>query len=70
MTPLDPDLSAQDKAMSGTNGTLEITGMSNNAMTVTWKAAGAVTFARLYVSEGTRSGLVLASRDMTYQSGG
>lgn len=57
------------RALTGTNGTLEITNMTGNSMTVTWRSGLQVSYARLYVSEGNGTGLVLAAKDMTYSNG-
>ncbi|WP_304225501.1 beta-1,3-glucanase family protein [Gracilinema caldarium] len=64
---LEQDLAA--RALTGTNGTLEITNMTGNAMTVTWKSGVQVSYARLYVSEGNGTGLVFAAKDMNYSNG-
>lgn len=57
------------RSVSGANGTVDVTGMSGNAMTVTWNSGSQVSYARLYVSEGNGAGLVLASQDMNYADG-
>lgn len=60
---------AEGRALSGSNGTLEITGMTNTSMTVAWKSGVQISYARLYVSEGNGTGLVLAAKDMNYSNG-
>jgi len=57
------------RAVTGANGTIEVTGMSGTSMTVTWNAGTQVSYAKLFVSEGNGAGLVLASQDMNYSAG-
>ncbi len=55
--------------VSGTNGSITVSGMTGNALTVSYSPGSEKNYARLYVSEGNGTGLVLASQDMTYSSG-
>lgn len=55
--------------VSGPNGTIYITEMSNNSLTVTYTPDSDITSARLFVSEGNGIGLVLASQQMDNQAG-
>ena len=55
--------------VSGTNGSITVSGMTGNALTVSYSPGSEKNYARLYVSEGDGTGLVLANQDMTYSSG-
>ena len=55
--------------VSGSNGTVTVSDMSNGNMKVTYNAGSQKNFARLYVSEGNGMGLVLANADMQYSNG-
>lgn len=55
--------------VTGPNGTIYITEMTNSSLTVSYTPESNLTFAKLFISEGDGMGLVLASQDMNYQSG-
>jgi hypothetical protein len=55
--------------VSGTNGTVTVSGMTSCSLTVSYSPGSEKNYARLYVSEGNGSGLVLANQDMIYSSG-
>ncbi|MBO6176868.1 MAG: RICIN domain-containing protein [Treponema sp.] len=55
-------------ALSGENGTVEVSGMSNGSLTVSY-TSNPLYYARLFVSEGNGAGIVLANRDMNYSNG-
>jgi len=57
------------RALTGANGSIDVTGMSGTNMTVTYNAGSQLSYARLYVSEGNGLGLVLAAKDMNYSGG-
>ncbi|WP_165910441.1 RICIN domain-containing protein [Treponema sp. J25] len=61
-----PDLS---RAITGPNGSIDVTGMTGTSMTVTYNAGSQISSAKLYVSEGNGTGLVLAAREMNYSGG-
>jgi beta-glucanase (GH16 family) len=73
MATLDSNLPAADsdssRAVTGSNGSIDVTNMTGTNMTVTYNAGTRLTFARLYVSQGNGTGLVLANKDMTYNNG-
>lgn len=54
--------------VSGSNGSVDVSGMSNSSITFTYSSSQ-ISYARLFVSEGNGSGLVLANRDMNYSNG-
>jgi hypothetical protein len=56
-------------AVSGTNGSITVNGMTNCNLTVSYAPGSQKNYARLYVSEGNGAGLVLANQDMAYSSG-
>jgi beta-glucanase (GH16 family) len=56
-------------AVSGSNGSIDVTGMSGTSLTVSYTAGSQLNYARVYVSEGNGTGLVLAAKDMNYSSG-
>src|SRR5574344_959655 len=69
---ISTDASSSDvarTAVSGTNGTVNVTGMSGTSMTLSYSAGSQKNYARLYVSEGNGTGLVLANQDMSYSGG-
>jgi len=55
--------------LTGTNGSVTVSGMSSSSLTVTYSPGSQKNYARLYVSQGNGTGLVLANKDMTYSSG-
>jgi beta-glucanase (GH16 family) len=55
--------------ISGTGGSITVNGMTNCNLTVSYAPGSQKNYARLYVSEGNGTGLVLANQDMTYVSG-
>ncbi len=62
-------LGSGERALTGANGSIEVTGMTGTSMTVTYNAGTQLSYARLYVSEGNGLGLVLAAKDMNYSNG-
>jgi hypothetical protein len=56
-------------SITGANGTISVSGMTGASLTVSYTAGKQLASARLYVSEGNGSGLVLASKDMNYSNG-
>lgn len=60
---------AGERALTGANGSIDVTGMTGTGMTVTYNAGSQLAYARLYVSEGNGTGLVLAAKDMNYSGG-
>ena len=62
-------VAASDLTLSGANGSIEISGMSGGALTVTYSPGHAATWCRLYLSEGNGAGLVLAAQPMSYAGG-
>lgn len=54
---------------TGSSGNVSVTGMQNGNLTVSYNAGSQKTYARLFVSEGNGSGLVLANQNMTYSGG-
>lgn len=72
MTTLDTagsDGTKTSRALTGPNGSIDVTGMAGTNMTVTYNAGSQLSYARLYVSEGNGTGLVLAAKDMNYSGG-
>lgn len=65
----DAGIGSAGRALTGTNGMLEISGMTGNSMTVAWKSPSPVTSATFYASEGNGTGLVFAAKPMTYAAG-
>src|SRR5574344_2739334 len=55
--------------VSGTNGSVDVTNMTGNNLTITYSPGSQKNYARLYVSEGNGTGLVLANADMSYSGG-
>lgn len=58
-----------ERAITGANGSVDVTGMTGTGLTVSYNAGTQLSYARLYVSEGNGTGLVLAARDMNYSGG-
>lgn len=56
-------------AIGGPNGSIDVNGMTENSLTVSYYPGDEFTFVRLYVSEGNGEGLVLAAQDMNYSDG-
>lgn len=65
----DENSSAARTAYSGTNGSISATGMTNTSLTVSYSPGSQKNYARLYVSQGNGTGLVLANQDMNYSGG-
>lgn len=55
--------------LSGSNGSVVISGMSGSSLTVSYNAGKQLSSATLYLSEGNGTGLVLASKPMNYSAG-
>lgn len=60
---------AESRSVTGSNGTISVSGMTGTSLTVSYTAGKQLSYARLFVSEGNGSGLVLASKDMNYSNG-
>jgi hypothetical protein len=63
------DIAAPDIVLSGPNGSVTITNMTGNGLTVRYSPGRTYTWARLYLSEGNGTGLVRAAQDMAYADG-
>jgi beta-glucanase (GH16 family) len=61
--------SAARTVCSGGNGTIAATGMTNTSLTVSYAPGSRKNYARLYVSRGNGTGLVLANQNMNYSGG-
>jgi len=61
--------SASRAVLSGSNGSVTVNNMNGNSMTVTYSPGRQLNYARLYVSEGNGTGLVLANAEMSYSGG-
>ena len=68
-SPLLDNHLASSRAVTGPNGTIDVTGMIGTSMTVSYNSGSPITSAKLYVSEGNGTGLVLAAKEMTYSGG-
>ena len=55
--------------ISGSSGEIKATDMTNGSMTISYTSGTQKNYARLYVSEGNGTGLILANADMSYSSG-
>ena len=60
---------ADRAVLSSSYGTVTVSGMSNNNLTVSFAAGQQYGYARLYLSEGNGAGLILANADMNYSNG-
>lgn len=65
---IDSNTSGERSVYSGTHGSLEVTGMNNSSLTVSYTSEK-LNYARLFVSAGNSAGLVLANQDMKYENG-
>jgi hypothetical protein len=63
------EIAATDNTLSGPNGSVVISNMTGNGLTVKYSPGRTYTWARLFLSEGNGAGLVLAAQDMGYSSG-
>jgi uncharacterized repeat protein (TIGR02543 family) len=65
----EPNQNSGDLTLTGPNGTIFISDMLDNSLKVSYTPDSSINSARLFLSQGNGTGLVLASQTMTNQGG-